>query len=149
LGLRDAVRSSHIDGEEVAMYKARLNDVPFFSMLKKKELEVIAQQTDEVDVPAGKVLAEQGTFGDQFFVIEEGTADVTRDNQRIAQLGPGDFFGEMALLEADRRNATVTATSPMTLIVMSRASFRAIDKTMPRVHGVVAEAIEQRRVQVA
>jgi CRP/FNR family transcriptional regulator, cyclic AMP receptor protein len=149
LGLPDAVRSSHIDGEEVAMHKARLNDVPFFSMLKKKELEVVAQQTDEVDVAAGKVLAEQGTFGDQFFVIEEGTADVTRDGQRVAELGPGDFFGEMALLEADRRNATVTATSPMTLIVMSRASFRAIDKTMPRVHEAVSQAIEQRRVQVA
>ena len=130
------------------MYQARLKDVPFFSMLKKKELEVVAGQSDEVDVPAGKVLAQQGTFGDQFFVIEEGTAEVTRDGQRVAELGPGDFFGEMALLQADRRTATVTATTPMTLIVMTRASFRAIDTTMPRVHESVAQAIEQRRVKV-
>ena len=131
------------------MYQARLKDVPFFSTLKKKELEEVSRQADEVDVPAGKVLAEQGTFGDQFFVIEEGSAEVTRDGQRIAELGPGDFFGEMALLEADRRNATVTATTPMTLIVMTRASFRAIDSTMPHVHETVSRAIEQRRVQVA
>jgi CRP/FNR family cyclic AMP-dependent transcriptional regulator len=131
------------------MYQARLKDVPFFSTLKKKELELVAGQTDEIDVPAGKVLAQQGTFGDQFFVIEEGTAEVMRDGQRIAELGPGDFFGEMALLEADRRTATVTATTPMTLIVMTRASFRAIDNSMPRVHEVVAKAIEQRRVKVA
>ena len=130
------------------MNQARLKDVPFFSMLKKKELELVARQADEVDVPAGKVLAEQGTFGDQFFVVEEGTAAVTRDGQPVADLGPGDFFGEMALLDSDRRTATVTATTPMTLIVMTRSSFRAIDAAMPRVHEVVVEAIEQRRVKV-
>ena len=131
------------------MIQERLRAIPFFSAIPKKELARVAQQTDEVDVPAGEVLMREGDLGDQFFVIEAGTADVTRDGQRVAELGPGDFFGEMALLEADRRNATVTATSPMTLIVMSRASFRAIDKTMPRVHEAVAQAIEQRRVQVA
>jgi CRP-like cAMP-binding protein len=130
------------------MNQARLKDVPFFSMLKKKELELVARQADEVDVPAGKVLAEQGTFGDQFFVVEEGTAAVTRDGQPVADLGPGDFFGEMALLDSDRRTATVTATTPMTLIVMTRSSFRAIDAAMPRVHEIVVEAIEQRRVKV-
>jgi CRP/FNR family transcriptional regulator, cyclic AMP receptor protein len=131
------------------MYQARLNDVPFFSPLKKKELELIARQTDEVDVPAGKVLAQQGTFGDQFFVIEEGTAEVVRDGERLGELGPGDFFGEMALLDEDRRTATVTATTPMTLIVMTRASFRAVEAAMPHVHAVVRAAIEQRRAQPA
>jgi CRP/FNR family cyclic AMP-dependent transcriptional regulator len=131
------------------MYHARLNDVPFFSPLKKKELELIARQADEVDVPAGKVLAQQGTFGDQFFVIEEGTAEVVRDGERLGELGPGDFFGEMALLDEDRRTATVTATTPMTLIVMTRASFRAVEAGMPRVHAAVRAAIEQRRAQPA
>jgi voltage-gated potassium channel len=131
------------------MYQARLSDVPFFSGLKKKELELISRQADEVDVPAGKVLAQQGTFGDQFFVIEDGTAEVTRDGERVGELGPGDFFGEMALLQEERRTATVTATSPMTLIVMTRASFRAIDKAMPHVHEAVSRAIEQRKVKTA
>jgi len=131
------------------MNQARLKDVPFFNKLKKKELEVIARHADEVDVPAGKVLTRQGDLGDEFFVIEAGSAEVSRDGERVNELGPGDFFGEMALLEADRRNATVTAMTPMELIVMTRASFRSIDTAMPHVHKTVQEAIEQRRVPAA
>jgi CRP/FNR family transcriptional regulator, cyclic AMP receptor protein len=131
------------------MIQAGLKAVPFFSKLKKRELEVVAQQTDEVDVAAGKVLATQGDLGHEFFIIETGTAVVSRDGEQISELGPGDFFGEIALLEEDRRNATVTATTPMTLIVMTRSSFRAIDQSMPHVHEVVQDAIEQRRVPAA
>jgi CRP/FNR family transcriptional regulator, cyclic AMP receptor protein len=131
------------------MFQTRLNDVPFFSSLNKKELELIAKQTDEVDVPTGKVLAQQGEFGDQFFVIEQGNAEVVRDGEHVGDLGPGDFFGEMALVDEDRRTATVTATTPMKLIVMTRASFRAVDAAMPHVHSVVRTAIEQRRAQPA
>jgi CRP-like cAMP-binding protein len=135
--------------EGVAMNQDRLKAVPFFSKLKKTELEVIAKHADEVDVPAGKVLTKQGDIGDEFFVIQEGSAEVARDGERINELGAGDFFGEMALLEADRRNATVTAMTPMQLIVMTRSSFRGIDKAMPHVHNSVQEAIEQRRVPAA
>jgi CRP/FNR family transcriptional regulator, cyclic AMP receptor protein len=131
------------------MYHARLKAVPFFSKLKKRELELVARQAEEVDVPAGKVLARQGDLGDEFFVIEAGEAEVTRDGERITALGPGDFFGEMALLEADRRNATVTATTPMTVIAMTRSSFRGIERSMPEVHAAVQEAIERRRVPAA
>jgi CRP/FNR family transcriptional regulator, cyclic AMP receptor protein len=131
------------------MNQARLKDVPFFRTMSKKELAVVAQQTDEIDVPAGRVLAREGDFGDEFFVIDDGTAEVTRGGERIAELGPGDFFGELALLEAERRNATVTATSPMRLIVMTRPSFRALDRSSPQVHETVASAIAQRRTQVA
>ena len=94
------------------------------------------------------MLAREGDIGHEFFVIDSGTAEVTRDGERIAELGPGDFFGEMALLEEDRRNATVTATSDMNLIVMTRSSFRALDQSAPQVHGVVDEAIRQRRAPV-
>jgi CRP-like cAMP-binding protein len=131
------------------MHRDRLKDVPFLSHLKKKEMDVIAQHADELDVRAGKVLVKQGDVGDTFFVIEEGSAEVVRDGARITELGPGDFFGELALLEEDRRTATVTATTPMEVIVMTRASFRAIDKAMPHVHKAVQEAIEQRRVPAA
>jgi CRP/FNR family transcriptional regulator, cyclic AMP receptor protein len=131
------------------MNQARLKDVPFFRTMSKKELAVVAQQTDEIDVPAGKVLAREGDFGDEFFMIDDGTAEVTRGGERIAELGPGDFFGELALLEAERRNATVTATSPMRLIVMTRPSFRALDRSSPQVHEMVASAIEARRAPVS
>ena len=127
------------------MEQDRLKAVPFFSSMSKKDLAAIAQQTDEIAVAAGKVLAREGDFGDEFFVIDAGTAEVSRGGERIAELGVGDFFGEMALIEADRRNATVTATSPMSLVVMTRASFRALDRSMPHVHETVAKAIAERR----
>jgi CRP/FNR family transcriptional regulator, cyclic AMP receptor protein len=130
------------------MYHARLKDVPFFSSMSKKELAAVAQQTDEIDIPAGKVLAREGDFGQEFFIIDSGTADVSRGGQRIGQLGPGDFFGEMALLDEERRTATVTATSPMSLIVMTRSSFRTLDRTMPKVHATVAQVIADRRQAV-
>jgi CRP-like cAMP-binding protein len=126
------------------MEPGRLKAVPFFSAMSKSDLAAVAQQTDEIDVPAGKVLAREGDFGEEFFLIDAGTAQVTRGGEPVAELGAGDFFGEMALLEEDRRNATVTATTPMSLIVMTRASFRALDRDHHGVHETVAKAIAER-----
>jgi CRP-like cAMP-binding protein len=131
------------------MLEARLKDVPFFNALTHKELAFVAQQTDELDVKAGKVLAKEGDLGREFFVVESGTAEVTKDGEHIAEMGPGDFFGEIALIAEERRTATVTATSDMLVIVMSRASFRAIDRMLPEVHARVAKAIEDRRARTA
>jgi CRP-like cAMP-binding protein len=127
------------------MDKARLKSVPFFGSISKKELAVVAQQADEIDVPAGKVLAREGDIGQEFFVIDQGSAEVTRGGEHVANLAPGDFFGEMALLEDDQRTATVTASTAMSLIVMTRASFRALDRTHPEMHATVAKAIAGRR----
>ena len=127
------------------MDKARLKSVPFFGSISKKELAVVAQQADEIDVPAGKVLAREGDIGHEFFVIDQGSAEVTRGGEHVANLEPGDFFGEMALLEDDQRTATVTASTAMSLIVMTRASFRALDRTHPEIHATVAKAIAGRR----
>jgi adenylate cyclase len=131
-----------------AMYQARLTPVPFFTALDESDLEVIAQQADHIEVRAGEVLAREGDIGYEFFVIEEGTAEVTRNGDVLDTLGPGDFFGEMALVEEDRRTATVTATSPMTLIVLSGSKFREIHESMPQLHGLVAAAIRRRRAPV-
>lgn len=131
------------------MIQERLKAIPFFSSMSKKHLALVAQQTDEVDVPAGHVLMRQGDLGDQFFVIDSGTAEVTRDGEHLADLGPGDFVGEMALLEADRRNATVTATSAMSLIVMTRAGFRSLDRSEPAIHAAVSKAIAERHAPAA
>jgi CRP/FNR family transcriptional regulator, cyclic AMP receptor protein len=131
------------------MLEQQLKDVPFFSGLSKKELSRVAQQVDELDVSSGKELARQGEFGQEFFVIVEGTAEVVRDDARIAELGPGDFFGEMALLEDDRRTATVRAASPMRVLVMTRQSFRSLDQSAPDVHSAVSAAIKERRAQQA
>lgn len=127
------------------MLQDRLRDVPFFSGMSKKDLAAVAQQTDELDIAAGKTLVREGDFGQEFFLIDSGTAEVTRGGASIGELGPGDFFGEMALLDEERRTATVTATSPLSVIVMTRSSFRALDQKMPSVHATVAKAIAERR----
>jgi len=127
------------------MLEAQLKEVPFFSTLSKRELTVVAQQIDEIDVAPGRVLAREGDLGHEFFVIVDGTADVTRGDARLAELGPGDFFGEMALVDEERRTATVTATSPMRVLVMTRQAFRAIDRSMPAVHATIVKAIKDRR----
>jgi CRP/FNR family cyclic AMP-dependent transcriptional regulator len=127
------------------MLEAQLKEVPFFSSLSKKELGTVAREVDEIDVAPGKELAREGEFGHEFFVIVDGSAEVLRGGAKIAELGPGDFFGEMALLEEERRVATVKAASPMHLLVMTRPSFRSLDSSMPQVHATIAAAIKARR----
>ena len=127
------------------MLQAQLKSVPFFSGLSKRELDAVAREVDELDFPAGRVLIRQGEFGHEFFVLVDGTAEVLQDDAVIAQMGPGDFFGELALLDEERRTATVRATSPMRVLVMTRQSFRALDRAVPGVHAKVADAITRRR----
>ena len=83
----------------------------------------MAQQADEVDVESGYQLVREGEFAYEFFAIEEGTAEVRRGEQHLAELGPGDFFGEMGLIENAPRNASVTASSPLTAVVMTGSPF--------------------------
>jgi CRP-like cAMP-binding protein len=131
------------------MLQAQLKGVPFFSGLSKRELDAVAREVDELDFPAGRELVRQGEFGHEFFVIVEGTATVLQDGAEIAEMSPGDFFGELALLDAERRTATVRATSPMRVLVMTRQSFRALDRAVPGVHATISEAIAQRQERSA
>ena len=126
------------------MDTTRLEGVGFFSSLSKKELATIAQWTDEVSVPEGHELATQGQFAHEFFLIEEGSAEVTKNGERIAELGPGEFFGEIGLLETDRRTASVVATTPMRLIVMFQREFKQMEKQMPAVADRLRSAIRAR-----
>ena len=127
------------------MLEAHLTEVPFFSSLSKREIQEIARATDEIDVKQGEVLAREGDVGQEFFVIIDGSAEVVRGSERIAELGKGDFFGEMALVGDEPRMATVSATAPMRVAVMSRSAFRGFDRMMPAVHARIVEAIEARR----
>jgi CRP-like cAMP-binding protein len=96
-------------------------------------------------VPEQKHLIDQGQFGYEFFVIEEGKAEVRRGDEVLAELGPGDFFGEIALLEEDRRTASVIAEEPMRAIVMTRRDFREMQDEMPSVAAKIRQAVEDRR----
>lgn len=122
----------------------RLKSIPLFADLSRHERAEIARWADEVDVPAGKHLVDQGDFAYEFFVIEDGHAEVTAGGKRLADLGAGEFFGEIALIEADRRTASVVALSPMTVIVMHARDFRAMEAEMPKVAERVQQKLRER-----
>jgi len=126
-----------------------LKSVPLFASLRDDELRLVAQQADEVDVREGKQLITEGRFAYEFFAIREGTADVVKDAAFIRTLGPGDFFGEMGLTVADRRTASVIATTPMRLVVLTGAQFRAIEGRMPAVAERIRAAIAERTQPVS
>ena len=127
-----------------------VQSIPLFAGLSKDDQKVVAQYADEVDVDAGKVLAEEGRLAYEFFAIKDGTAEVRLGGQNAATLGPGDFCGEIGLLAGDRRVASVVATTPMSLVVLTGSQLRAIDSRMPgvaeRIRGAMAQRIAANRV---
>src|SRR5690606_11052073 len=115
-------RQSHLD---------HLAAVPMFSACSKKELQEVARASDEVDLPAGRTLCEQGRIGREAFVIVKGTAEVRRNNRKVATLGPGDCVGELALLDHGPRTATVTASTDVTALVLGVREFAALVDRVP------------------
>ena len=103
-----------------------LQSVPLFAGLDKKELQVIAGTMRERRFAAGETVIEQGAGGAGFFVVEEGTADVSVDGAPRGSIGPGDFFGEIALLTGSDRTATIVATSDMLCYGMTPWDFRPL-----------------------
>jgi CRP/FNR family cyclic AMP-dependent transcriptional regulator len=124
--------------------EARLREIPLFAGLGKKERREVARQADEVEVESGRHLVREGEFAYEFFAIEEGAAEVRRGEQLLAELGPGDFFGEMGLIGQVTRNASVIATSPLRVLVLTGSSFRHIERELPHVSKQIRKAIEER-----
>jgi CRP-like cAMP-binding protein len=100
--------------------------------------------TEEVDVPAGKVLIRQGERGDDLMVIVTGKVAVERDGARLNELGPGDFFGEIALIDHGPRTATVTVESPSRLLVVNHRDFHALMDEFPEVAATVLLCLAER-----
>jgi CRP/FNR family transcriptional regulator, cyclic AMP receptor protein len=121
-----------------------LKTVPLFARCSKKELGDIAQITDEIDLPEGKVLTKEGASGREFFVLMEGSADVRRKRRKVGTLGPGDFLGEIALVTKTPRTATVKTTSPVRALVVSEQNFRRLLARSPQVQIKVLEALAER-----
>jgi CRP-like cAMP-binding protein len=126
------------------MDEKRLESIPLFAGLSRKERRSVAQRADEVDLEAGREIVREGEFPYEFFAIEEGTAEVKRGDQHLAELGPGDFFGEMGLIENAPRNASVVTRSPLTAVVMTGSAFRQIDRELPEVSKKIRKAIDER-----
>jgi CRP-like cAMP-binding protein len=124
--------------------ETRLQSAPLFAGLGKRERRELATRTDTIEVPEGEQLAREGDFAYEFFVIEDGTAEVTHGSEHVADLGPGDFFGEMGILGHKRRGATVTARSPMQVIVMTGQALRSLRSEEPEVAHRLEQACEER-----
>jgi CRP-like cAMP-binding protein len=108
-----------------------LAQVPLFSACSKKDLQLVAKRAEDVKVDAGKQLVGEGDAGTEFFVVIDGTAAVSKRGQKVAELGPGGFFGELALLDKAPRNATVTAETPMELVVLGQREFAGLIDDVP------------------
>lgn len=105
--------------------------VKLFSACSKKDLGVLSRVSDEVDLPAGTTLVKEGTTGHEFYLILDGTASVRRNNKKIASLGAGQYFGEMALLDRGPRSATVVADSDIKVLVIGQREFNGVLDEVP------------------
>ena len=127
------------------MDEAVLRGIELFDGLTRKQRRLLALRADEVEVEPGRVLCCKGRTSHEFFVIETGTARVVRDGQYLNELGPGDFFGEMGLLEDAPRNADVIAETPLTLMVLSAPAFRDLEREAPKLARRLSRSVEERR----
>ena len=125
-----------------------LGGVPLFQGVKPKELKKLAARMQERTFGEGDTITTEGKSGVGFFVIEDGTAEVVRGEEHVADLGPGDFFGEMALLGDTVRNADVVTSSPMTAMVMTDTAFRSLARRMPDVAEEIRTACRVRTKEI-
>jgi CRP/FNR family transcriptional regulator, cyclic AMP receptor protein len=108
-----------------------IGSIWLFSACNHSQLRTIRRAVEEIEVPAGRVLCEEGSVGREFFYIVEGTASVRRKDRKVATLGPGKYFGELALLDRKPRNATVVSDTPMKLIVLDQRRFNGLLDAVP------------------
>jgi CRP-like cAMP-binding protein len=112
-------------------YIQHLSTVPMFAACTNKELLQVSRHTTDLTIRADKVLIAEGTKGREFFVIIDGKAAVSRKKRRVATLGPGAYFGELALLDGAERNATVTAQTDMEVVVLEQREFLGLLADVP------------------
>ena len=127
------------------MYESRLKQIKPFAGLSATERKELARVLDEFSAATDTTLVSQGDYGHEFMVIEEGTADVFRDGERINPMGPGDFFGELAVLDdGSKRNASVVATSPVRVVTLTAHYMRVVREHMPQISDQIDRVIADR-----
>jgi len=123
----------------------RLKSLPLFEDVPDEELGQIATFAQEILVDEGRELVREGDFSYEFMAIEEGEAEVTRHGEHLADLGPGDFFGEIGLLEKTLRTATVTAKTSMRLVTLTGWDLKRMERHIPEAVERVRATLEDRR----
>jgi CRP/FNR family cyclic AMP-dependent transcriptional regulator len=121
-----------------------LRRIPLFMGLDRHQIERLGQLAEEVDVPAGKMLIRQGDSGGDLMVLASGQVAVVRDGGHIRTLGPGDFFGEIALIDGGLRTATITTEEPSRLVVLGRREFHAVMDEFPEVASRILATMADR-----
>jgi CRP/FNR family transcriptional regulator, cyclic AMP receptor protein len=122
-----------------------LKEISLFSSLSDEDLELVSTYVSEVSVSPGKHLVDEGDYAYEFFMIQDGTAEVIRGGEVVNELSAGDFFGEVGLLEKQKRNASVVAKTPMRLVTLSHWDLTRLRKRFPEAFARLREATEARR----
>lgn len=118
--------------------------VPLFAGLNRREIEALGRLMDEVDVKDGRVLMREGAVGREFFIVVSGSVRVERNGRKINELGPGDFLGEIALIDGGPRTATAIAAEPCRLLVLAASGFRTLVSKYPTAQGKIMKALAER-----
>jgi CRP-like cAMP-binding protein len=126
------------------MDTSQLKRIPLFADAPDEELKQVAAFAEAKEVPEGTEVITEGGFSRALLAIEDGTAEVTRDGEHVADLGPGDIFGEAGMLDQSMRSASVVATSPMKLISLGHFEVKRLKKDAPGVYGRIEDLVEER-----
>lgn len=127
------------------MNEARLRQIEPFAGLSAAERKMLARVVDEFSAPTGAILVRQGDYGYELMVIEEGTVEVLRNGERIDAMGPGDLFGELAVLDdGGQRNASIVATSPVRIVTLTAHYMRVVRERMPEIGEQIDRMIADR-----
>ncbi len=129
------------------MDASELKQIPLFSHLSKKELDLISRHADEVSLPAGSVIMREGDVAREVCVILSGTVSITQGGKHLKDLGLGEVVGEMGVVEAVHRNATVTALTEVRLVVMFGPEFTGVSDEISAMRKGIAELIAARRAE--
>jgi CRP-like cAMP-binding protein len=113
------------------LYIARLKAVPLFAGLARKDLDLLVRQADHLRYPARHTVVREGTPGEEFWLVVDGHLSVQRGGTEVATIGPGDWFGELAVIDPAPRDATVVATTPVELMVIGRRRFWSVLESSP------------------
>ena len=124
----------------------RLRAIPLFQSVDEEHLGRVAPFVSQVEVSAGKQLVTEGDFAYEFLAIEEGTCEVRRGDEKIAELGPGDYFGEVGLLETETRQATVIAKTDMKLLTLDSWDMKRLEKELPEAAEEIHRTVRERKI---
>jgi CRP-like cAMP-binding protein len=126
------------------MDPSQLETIPLFAELTLAQRASVASVCDTLEVEEGTVLVREGDFGHAVFAITSGTAEVVHEGAVINTLGPGDYFGEIAVMSGGRRSASVVATSPLTLVTIFNREIWRLEREAPEVAAVLRDTISAR-----